>query len=429
MQESPIAKSIVSEKIVCISVSSDGKYIAAGAPSGKAYLWLATTGELLSCWEAHFKPLKAICFSDEPLSSRFIVTAGEDGLTHVWSLATLISHLSASIYSDTPRSKSHSSPFFTINQHTLPVTDLHFSSGRLVTASLDRTCRVWDLYFQPEPRQEVSVVFPSMIVVSLLSPSHQYLYAGAADGKIFSSPSNLSFSVLAGPTAPHTTSSFFQGHNKAIASLSLSIDEKLLVSASLDGSAIVWDVHSKQSLRKLHNNPISSSFHTTALLLLPRNVFVNSHTSAATENLLETTGTIVPNHHPLSAVGTTIPPIGLFQKLLGSGSNVASYVTVPLREQPIASETVSDFDHLDDPLLVGDEWQPPAAFTLGRLRSDIRSLLSHSCGPLDSLAPAEAAQSYELIELKQQLSEQKQINTKLKEAVENLMKISQARIS
>ena len=88
------------------------------------------TGQLLTSWRAHYKQITAICFTGE---HAFIVTAGEDGIINVWSLA--------SVYDS-----AQLEPFITWSEHTLPITNLYRGLGgaraRIISSSLDRTCRV-----------------------------------------------------------------------------------------------------------------------------------------------------------------------------------------------------------------------------------------------------------------------------------------------
>ena len=52
--------------------------------AGKIFLWNVTTGEQLRAWDAHFKKVTALRFTDD---DSFLVSGGEDAVVNVWLLA------------------------------------------------------------------------------------------------------------------------------------------------------------------------------------------------------------------------------------------------------------------------------------------------------------------------------------------------------
>ena len=52
--------------------------------AGKIFLWNVTTGEQLRAWDAHFKKVTALRFTDD---DSFLVSGGEDAVINVWLLA------------------------------------------------------------------------------------------------------------------------------------------------------------------------------------------------------------------------------------------------------------------------------------------------------------------------------------------------------
>lgn len=79
--------------------------------------------------------------------------------------------------------------------------------------------------------------------------------------------------------APAPLGSIFTGHTGAINSLTLSFDGTILISGAEDGNCIVWDVMSRQPLRKFesHKGPISH----VACFLRP----IELHPDTATQNV------------------------------------------------------------------------------------------------------------------------------------------------
>eukprot|EP00128_Syssomonas_multiformis_P006609 Colp12_sorted_trinity150504_noHs@24117 len=83
-KDQAVHKFIVPEKLQCLAASPDGLYLVGGSATGKCYLWEMPTGLLLRIWEAHFKTITVVRFSDDGDS---IFTGGEDAAVYMWRLA------------------------------------------------------------------------------------------------------------------------------------------------------------------------------------------------------------------------------------------------------------------------------------------------------------------------------------------------------
>lgn len=72
-----------------------------------------------------------------------LISGGEDGSIHCWSLANIFNYSS----SHTDSSKRVITPYITWSVHSLPITSLYCGigglNGRLLSTSLDRTCKVF----------------------------------------------------------------------------------------------------------------------------------------------------------------------------------------------------------------------------------------------------------------------------------------------
>ncbi len=108
------------------AASPSGVYCAAaGATSGKVYIWQVSTGKfllfevyfliliisikkgnlifdyrvgrLLRSWDAHYRAVTSLCWSDD---SVFIYTGGEDALVKCWTSAELLARSHTSISAD-----------------------------------------------------------------------------------------------------------------------------------------------------------------------------------------------------------------------------------------------------------------------------------------------------------------------------------------
>ncbi len=139
-KESALHKFFVGEPVGVVASSPDGAFFAGGSLAGAAYVWETATGKLLRTWPAHFKAVSAMAFTPD---GSVLVTGGDDTVVSAWSLSTLLD----------PALASHPSPAPTHSwaEHSLPVTALTTGlcdgggAGLIVSASADRTCKMWTL--------------------------------------------------------------------------------------------------------------------------------------------------------------------------------------------------------------------------------------------------------------------------------------------
>lgn len=159
------------------------------------------------------------------------------------------------------------------SDHTLPVTCLHLGMGEgsavLVTASLDRSIKLWALATGQLLR---SLTLPAGVTSVTMDAGEHVLLAGCADGSIYEvSLVDTQQQQLQGATRAHAAaaaaaagatgssaaagvvggpdSCCYEGHTKAVSCLVVTPDGEQLVSGCEDGTARVWDLRSRQCLR------------------------------------------------------------------------------------------------------------------------------------------------------------------------------------
>lgn len=122
----------------CLALSPDNKYFVTGGDDGKALLWDAASGELLQEIPYGGQTVQALAFSPD---GRFVALGGDDprGLIKLWDRqsATLVKRsfgrpVAEGVFDDS---------------HTANISSLQFSHDgcRLLSASLDATARLWDV--------------------------------------------------------------------------------------------------------------------------------------------------------------------------------------------------------------------------------------------------------------------------------------------
>lgn len=146
-RDHPLQRIILPSKLSCIACSPNGELVAGGSFDGRIFLWQIATGDLLASFDAHFRSVTVLRWTSDGAG---LVTGSEDARILVWSLAGLLAphdQTSSSITS----SEHNPTPYCTLADHTLAITDLHISSGRfphqvtILSSSSDKSVKLWDL--------------------------------------------------------------------------------------------------------------------------------------------------------------------------------------------------------------------------------------------------------------------------------------------
>jgi pre-rRNA-processing protein IPI3 len=194
----------------------------------------------------------------------FLLSGGEDALLHLWSLASIFES------DEDGRAAENSDetsvrPEHTWNEHALPITSISCGvggvKGRILTTSKDQTCKVWDI---PSRRMAASLKFPSCLTTVTMDILERHLFAGSVDGRVYAVdltmplPNSDAMSVTSeGGLLDMGEEKVFDtlsAHDRHISSLSVSLDGSLLLSASHDGTAKMWDLGSRQVIRTFTTN-------------------------------------------------------------------------------------------------------------------------------------------------------------------------------
>lgn len=250
---------ILPGKASAFAVTPDGSYCVAGIEE-KIYLWQVSSGSLLTIINRHYQKVNLLKFTSD---GRFFVSAAEDGMVMVWSLATVAANPEVELVMQTIAGQHD--PVYIFSDHSLPVTDLCISKtgmhGRLFTVSSDRSCKVYDLTCG---EMLLNLIFDEPLSSVTLDVLELNIFIGSTDGKI------LQFSVTNPPRNRDVlinnedNRSIFLSHTKAITCLSVSLNGDILMSGSNDEQVILWHIKSKQPVRMIrHKGPITNAFFTT----------------------------------------------------------------------------------------------------------------------------------------------------------------------
>lgn len=255
-----------------IAFSPDGTIVATAGMIGTAILWDVKTGEKLNELNGHTDWVTAIEFNPD---GKLLATASEDRIVIIWDSATgkkiriIPAHVSSVLdikfspdgtrlatagYDATVKLWDVKTGSFLL---TLPgkygsVISLSFNSvgSKLVTAHDDGLVRAWDAEtgeflgaFTGNPNVAWAVTF---------SPDDRLVAAGGADGtiKVWDSISGEELFTLIGHTMPVTSVTF---RSSCWQDVSTETDRcgYSLLSASLDGTARIWNTGRNQELMTL----------------------------------------------------------------------------------------------------------------------------------------------------------------------------------
>ena len=129
-------------------------------------------------------------------------------------------------------------PTHTLKAHTGPVTGMAFSphNSLLVSASADKTIKVWDLSYIQIKVSEVATLtgHRDSINTVAFSPNGQLFATGSADGL-----------VCLWDAQTHRQTAQLKGHQKAVSAVAFAIRGNLVVSGGQDNTVRLWDTHAE----------------------------------------------------------------------------------------------------------------------------------------------------------------------------------------
>ncbi|CAN1197458.1 Protein ROOT INITIATION DEFECTIVE 3 [Linum perenne] len=262
-------RSFVEEPIKPLVANSEGTYLVGGGLSGNIYLWEVATGRRLTKWRAHLRGVTCLVFNED---DSLIVSGSEDGSVRVWSLAMILD--------DQQKDKASNLHEYSFTGHTLRITDLviGFGGGNaiMISASEDRTCKVWSLSKGILLR---SVVFPSQIDALALDPGEFVFYAGGRDGKIYVAALSNSSSSSKSQWA-HIIGSL-SSQSEAVTSLAYSANGNCLLAGSENGLIRVWNPKNNNVIRifKHAKGPVNN------ILVIRRPLYLNPRLSSTAQGM------------------------------------------------------------------------------------------------------------------------------------------------
>ncbi|CAJ0626208.1 2376_t:CDS:10, partial [Entrophospora sp. SA101] len=244
------------EKLVSLSVSNKGTYCAGGTDNGKIYIWELSTGTLCKVFDAHYKKINVMRFTNDDIA---LITGSDDSSVNVWLFGSIL---------DTDDDDNNNNdlliPYYSWSDHSLPITDIicgvgNFNTCRILTSSMDNTCKIWDL---STGYLLTTFIFPSIINCIEFDKIERMFFCGCNNKLIYqvnlyknignsSNGGGIIRSVGGNKKIEDIDTSkslIFSGHNSQITSIEMPLfNDNILISGSEDGEIIVWDIFKKKN--------------------------------------------------------------------------------------------------------------------------------------------------------------------------------------
>ncbi|XP_077981988.1 WD repeat-containing protein 18-like [Glandiceps talaboti] len=235
--------------VTALDTSPCGSYCAAGIAE-RIHLWHVSTGKLLAVLSRHYQNITCLKFTDD---GGHLISGGDDSLVLVWSMASILQRQSSVT--------TGIEPLYVWSSHSLPITDIHCGCAgimsRVVSASLDQTCRLWEL---SSGQLGVTFIFDVSITSVTMDTAEFRLFAGGINGTIYQvnlySQAQNSSQVTVSESGDNDSLQTFERHKKQVTCLSVSMDGTMLLSGSHDCTVVLWDIASRQCTRVLNHKGI-----------------------------------------------------------------------------------------------------------------------------------------------------------------------------
>ncbi len=221
---------IIDYAVVSAAFSPDGKRIVTASDDNTARLWDAATGEAIGApFIGHDERVLSAAFSPD---GKRIVTASLDGTARIWDAETgqqVGAPLTTSEEAASRTNDSHNRGNISVN-HGMLSAAFSPDGKRIVTASADKTARLWDA----ETGEQIGTPLKGhddAVNSAAFSPDGKRIVTSSRDGTV-----RLWNTDIDRPISLPLT-----GHEDAVNSAAFSSDGKQIVTASDDETARIWD--------------------------------------------------------------------------------------------------------------------------------------------------------------------------------------------
>ncbi|KAF7971945.1 hypothetical protein HWV62_19401 [Athelia sp. TMB] len=358
---------------------------------------------LYNSWDAHYRQINVLRFTHDGAA---LLSGSDDSGVSVWSVSRLL---------DDESQNEPPTPYCTLSDHTLPVTDIVCGTGpfpacRALTSSVDHSVKLWDLssrsllttfqfpkaisciawdsteriFFAASPGPEGSI---HQVNLFTRRPDH------SAGGSIEAvGGAGVADTIRVGDEDPKTRRKRLISVGQPITSICISLTASNLLVGTSAGIIQVYDIPSHQLLRSISSYKDKGlSINHLATLLKPPDLIGHISLSLGSASGVET---------------MPVKPILPFQRMKDAKSRDAHEVSLML---PIQSKTPSGhFDLSYDPM--SSEFLRDHAFF-------VQAPSTTAAGNAQSLQARVTSLESEVVHLREQLGKAKGVNDVMWETV------------
>lgn len=225
LAQADLSKSVFSESIgsaIAVSLSPDGKLLAAGDTNGEIHIWNVADGQKRLSIKAHTGWIWAVPFSP---NGAYLASASEDHTMRVWEVET-----------------GQLRETFSEHRRRVSSVQWHPNSRQLVTGSEDRTIKIWDM---ATGKCEQTLVGHGEAIDPI---------AISADGRMVASGSPVVSTLELWDIERGECVGTLAGHSQGMRGVVFSPDNRTLVSSGMDTTVKVWDLKTLECIRTLEGH-------------------------------------------------------------------------------------------------------------------------------------------------------------------------------
>lgn len=270
-------KIILPERLSCIAIDNSGSFCAGGTTQGRIYLWEVASGILYNSWDAHYRRINVLKFTHDGAA---LISGSDDSSVSIWCVARIV---------DNDTQNELPTPYCTLSDHTLPVTDIvcglgAFPTCRVLTASLDHSVKLWDISSQS---LLTTFHFPKPISSTVWDITERLFFAASLDGSIYQvslfrqraeKHAGQTIEAVGGAGVGDLIRVADEDSNsrkclirvdQPITAITISLTSSLLLVGTATGLIHIYDITSHQLLRTISTHKGMSISHLATMLKPP----------------------------------------------------------------------------------------------------------------------------------------------------------------
>lgn len=248
-----------SDIVLCVDASPHGDLLASGSKDRTARVWAFSDSEqewkCIAVAEGHAESLGALCFSKKPRAdgegANFLVTASQDRTVKVWDLAPLASFDASNI---TKPLRLKSLVTLKVHEKAINAVQVAPNDALLVTASQDRTAKLFNLSYTAPSKTNNHVASAKLSLLNTLKGHKKGVWSAGfspVDAAVFTTSGDRTAKLWS--LKEFTCVKTYEGHSNSILGGHFLGGSRgtQLVTAGADGLIKIWSVRDEECITTL----------------------------------------------------------------------------------------------------------------------------------------------------------------------------------